>query len=209
MSSSTSSDFHLCALCGHCLVEPITLTCGCSFCKACLLEYNAWSSGRLSALRLSTSIDSDVEQQNLNVASSSTSANTSRVSTKRKLHTLANERALANGAIDGQHHTPVRCYTCARAHEHNSPEYLKTNVLVSKLVDRMWRHNVEIRRVRSDVRAYVCFCLDEPSELFDINKFEYLLNSAYTLGKLTLKYTHYLPTGCSLLNIRMRQRNYN
>lgn len=77
-------------------------------------------------------------------------------------------------------------------------------MIVGTLVDRLWRNNVEIRRLRNDIRAYVCFCIseDETNEansnsnrtntnelslssgpMFDINLFEYLFNSAYTLGK--------------------------
>lgn len=34
-----SEDFYLCNLCSHCFSEPITLSCGCTFCKKCLTEY--------------------------------------------------------------------------------------------------------------------------------------------------------------------------
>lgn len=40
-SPMNRDEFHLCSLCCHCLCEPITLICGCSYCKNCLNEYNA------------------------------------------------------------------------------------------------------------------------------------------------------------------------
>ena len=36
-------EFHVCPLCSHCLVEPVTLVCGCSFCKRCLKEIEGQS----------------------------------------------------------------------------------------------------------------------------------------------------------------------
>lgn len=113
--------------------------------------------------------------------------------TKRK---LGGGAACSNESGTQRNVPPLsRCFTCSRAHEHNTLELLKTNVIVSTLVDRLWRNNVEIRRLRNDIRAYVCYCLDETTkagdEEFDVNLIEYLFNSAYTLGNLSLSLFYY------------------
>jgi hypothetical protein len=46
-----SSEFIVCSLCCHCMYEPITLICGCSFCKSCLNEFNL-TSIKLSLIKL-------------------------------------------------------------------------------------------------------------------------------------------------------------
>lgn len=38
-ANETRKEFHLCPLCTHCLYEPITLVCGCTYCKPCLYEH--------------------------------------------------------------------------------------------------------------------------------------------------------------------------
>lgn len=154
-----SSNFHLCSLCSHCLCEPVTLTCGCTFCKACWAEYVAWSRRR----------GGNSAQCARSQACSSAA--------KRKMTEDVNE-----GDEEGK---PVRCPVCARAHEHNTLGFLRPNVTVVQCVDKMWSHNVEIRRLRNDARAYACHCIQraataKPAD-FDINLFDYLFNAAYTL----------------------------
>jgi len=46
-----STEFFICPLCNHCMYEPITLICGCSFCKSCLNEFNL-TSIKLSLIKL-------------------------------------------------------------------------------------------------------------------------------------------------------------
>lgn len=189
MSSSSNVDFHLCALCSHCLVEPVTLVCGCSFCKSCWAEYTReWT---ISTTTHTTDVSSSPPRTSSETDSQQQQQHISRT-TKRKLGVGPNETRRTS---------PPRCFTCSRPHEHNKIELLKPNVIVGTLVDRLWRNNVEIRRLRNDIRSYVCFCIaeDEANEaneensnttntnesatMFDINLFEYLFNSAYTLGK--------------------------
>lgn len=206
-SGNSNCEFHLCALCSHCLVDPVTLTCGCSFCKLCWAEYNqewpvavhtaaadvhrfiksrrASSETTSSQASLATAEDGGSEQNH----------RASRMTTKRKLGGIGtpttgsnnNESArVKSGRAGGEQ----RCFTCLRSHEHNKLEFLKPNVVIGTLVDRLWHNNVEIRRLRDDIRAYVCFCIeeqqhqcaDDAESSFDVNLFEYLFNSAYTLG---------------------------
>merc|ERR1712127_209860 len=41
INRQNTAEFFTCPLCCHCLIEPVTLVCGCSFCKNCLTEYNS------------------------------------------------------------------------------------------------------------------------------------------------------------------------
>ena len=39
-SKNMKIEFYMCGLCYHYLYDPVTLVCGCTFCKMCLDEYN-------------------------------------------------------------------------------------------------------------------------------------------------------------------------
>ena len=166
LTSTTKRDykraFHLCSLCSHCLVEPITLVCGCSFCKRCLkaLEDNyprfkseTWyTDHQLQAY----STDSDSSEL------------PNRPVLKRKMNASNQERA-----------NWFRCYSCGKDHDHNLLSFLKPNVLLSNVIDKFWSKNVENRILRNDIRNYVCFCLEDSMQEFDLNKFEYMFKDAY------------------------------
>lgn len=42
-----SEEFYICSLCSHCFLEPVTLSCGCTYCKKCLTEYSYFISEHL------------------------------------------------------------------------------------------------------------------------------------------------------------------
>lgn len=140
----------------HCIVEPITLVCGCTFCKACLIEYNSLST-TTSGL-----------QQELNLEEHPLENATRKIKRKLKSQSTCS--------------TPT-CFNCSKSHEQNTSDYLKQNVLITKLVEKFWKQNVEIRKLRNDARNYVAYCIEENYDSLDFNKFEYIFNSAYTLGK--------------------------
>ena len=149
-------EFHLCRLCSHCLVEPITLVCGCTFCKKCLKELNNACYSSQQKISLFDLTDSDLSVANVSVL-------------KRKFN-----QCTKRSQIDW-----YKCYSCGKEHDHNSLTHLKPNVLLSDLVDKFWMKNIENRKLRNDIRNYICFCLEHNMHDFDVSKFEYMLKDAY------------------------------
>ena len=143
-------EFHLCSLCCHCLCEPITLICGCSYCKNCLNEYN----GALEKVKSASDTDSKL---------------------------TGNKRKLSNNPTDKIE--LFKCYNCSFVHEKNSGEFLRPNVLLSKLVEKFWSKNIDSRNLRNDLRRYVCFLIDNDLENFNFGLVEKLFLKAYELGK--------------------------
>jgi hypothetical protein len=169
-SISINREFHLCSLCSHCLVEPVTLVCGCSFCKKCLKELNndIVSSPKLKGSnqhhQSASLFDSSDSESNEEFARGS-------LLLKRKYPMLNNH---ASKQVEC-----FRCFSCGKEHDHNSLNFLKQNVLLTDTVDKFWSKNVEVRKLRNDIRNYVSFCLEDSMQEFDVTKFEYMLKDAY------------------------------
>ena len=191
-----SSEFYLCSLCCHCLVEPVTLVCGCSFCKACFKEYTnklmkykykkVNKSAQCKSLFNYSSLiqgdkrknrddsDSDLSDNESSKSSSTSSLNNNSAKSFKRKFSCQNKIS------------PFRCYNCNKEHDHNSASFLKPNVLACKLTDKYWHGNIEIRKLRNDIRNYVCYSMESNSELFDVDKFQYMFEEAYKLGELLL-----------------------
>ena len=127
-SRQSTPQFHICPLCSHCLLEPITLTCGCSYCKSCLNEYN-----------------------------------------------LIGQAVGASGLT-------IQCYSCGKPHPKNPADCLKVNTLIALIVEKLWSVNVEIKKLRNDIRNYVIYDF-ESNRTFDLHKYEFLFEQAYEKGK--------------------------
>ncbi|CAF0856355.1 unnamed protein product [Brachionus calyciflorus] len=145
-------EFHLCSLCSHCLYEPITLVCGCSFCKNCLNEYNL----TLENLSMNKNEVDDFS------GSSHKRKHNNFLSTSNKIELY-------------------KCFNCSFVHEFNTSQATKQNVILSQLVNKLWLNNVEIRKLRNDLRRYVCFVIDTDLDSFCLKKFESMFLKAYDL----------------------------
>ena len=128
VSRQPAAQFHICPLCSHCLLEPITLTCGCSYCKSCLNEYN-----------------------------------------------LIGQAVEASGLT-------IQCYSCGKPQPKNPADCLKVNTLIALIVEKLWSVNVEIKKLRNDIRNYVIFDF-ESNRTFNLHKYEFLFEQAYEKGK--------------------------
>ena len=201
--SCKSNEFYLCSLCCHCLVEPVTLVCGCSFCKACFKEYTnklmkykykkvANKSAQCKSLfNYSNLIEGD-KRKNRDDSDSDLSDNeSSKSSSTSSLNNNNNSAKSFKRKFSCQNKiSPFRCYNCNKEHDHNSTSFLKPNVLVCKLTDKYWHGNIEIRKLRNDIRNYVCYSMESNSELFDVDKFQFMFEEAYKLGKFFLNFIY-------------------
>ncbi len=248
--SSEQAEFHLCQLCSHALCEPITLVCGCTYCKSCLNEYNRMqkvinerkmrlirlksrknklsrvvqSDSPLSSSSLSSSLscdsslsdDGEIDEcggggsmllnkskrkrdspetslANLNTMTSIGShqmdqnlnddENAARDSdSNRSMHNLIGqdeeEEQTEARVVSIDEKDELECYKCSKSHVQNTPDILKQNVLVSKLVEKFWTPNLDNRRLRNDIRKYIANLLRNNSSL---EQFEYMLEQAYKL----------------------------
>lgn len=165
MNGNTDNQFYLCGLCCHCLVDPITLVCGCTYCRNCLKEFN-------SSINKTRFKNKSTGFMNKNFTKISQMSQTS---SKRKHECKSN-------MLDGAPRY-YECYNCSKQHDHNTCDHLKQNIMLTKLVDKFWILNVDIRRLRNDLRNYLCFCLETNPSEFDLNKFDILFKQAYKLGR--------------------------
>ena len=78
------------------------------------------------------------------------------------------------------------CFSCGRGHEKNTPNDLRVNTMVSLLVEKLWSPNVEVKRLRNEIRSYVVFELQNNNNKFDLEKYEYLFQQAYKRGLFIL-----------------------
>jgi hypothetical protein len=197
-------EFHLCGLCGHCLVEPLTLVCGCTYCRACLLEHSVTVKcvAAAAAAQVNKKQQRKIQVSRLNLESYA------KFSTKRK-HSLSftrtdnsedeqslderqsatiNAAASSSEAMINVAELANKCFNCSRTHPQNSSELVKQNVIVSKLVDKFWWHNIEVRKLRNDVRRFICLALDTCSNTSTLSprtvlKLDQMLKLSYDLGK--------------------------
>lgn len=173
--NALTNEFHLCALCSHILTEPITLICGCTFCKSCLAEY----------------------QSSMLAAGGQKPAQQSRQQVQQCPHSHDESmRKRKHDESTSSQPSPksLRCFTCGNAHEHNSLESIKPNVIITKLVEKYWSSLLEIRHLRNDIRSYICHRIEHPQNddaNFDFDMFDSMLNSAYTLGTYSYPITLY------------------
>lgn len=158
------TEFFTCPLCTHCLFEPITLICGCTYCKNCLLEYNALS------LKLNTT------KELKKISEATTGINGNQSSFDNTMLEFIGMESRCNDWILKK--PEYECFNCGKKHGKNTPSHLKVNTLISLLVDKLWTPNVEIKRLRNEIRNYVVFGL-ENNEHFNLEKYEYLFNQAY------------------------------
>jgi hypothetical protein len=143
-TDGTSNEFYSCSICAHCLDEPITLVCGCTYCKTCLNEFNK---------------------------------------TLQHLFNTHDTEAARVYVIDDTATTYLfKCFNCSRSHSHNNIEHLKPNKFISKLVEKLWPECAEVKKLRDDLRSYVCLDVELNKEI-DLLKYEFLFNAAYQMGK--------------------------
>ena len=174
----SDSEFHLCKLCLHALTEPITLVCGCSFCKQCLNEYNALLLSRLSqpmtqhqamcpsppsaAFSFVRSQQQQQQQQNeplviAMAAAAAVAATAPSSSTSTSGAVSASAPPLMTPSSSTSTTSASRlfaCYQCGASNEQNTTDHLRPNVTLIKLIEKLWHNNTRIRKLRNDIRAY-------------------------------------------------------
>ena len=172
-----NQEFHLCPLCSHCLFEPVTLVCGCTFCKKCLKELNC----DMSSLQLKFSHQQlQQQQQKPQYRSAATCFDSSdSESNEEPTRGFLLKRKINRSNQTTRQLDNFRCFNCGKDHDHNSLNILKQNVLLTDTVEKFWNKNVEIRKLRNDIRNYICFCLENNMQDFDLDKFEYMFKDAY------------------------------
>ena len=170
-----NQDFHLCPLCSHCLFEPVTLVCGCTFCKKCLKELNS----DMSSLQAKVSHHQQKQPQHRPTSTWLDSSDSESNDEPFRGFLLKRKFNRSNHASSRLEADNFRCYNCGKDHDHNSLNILRQNVLLTDTVDKFWSKNVEIRKLRNDIRNYICFCLESNMQEFDLDKFEYMLKDAY------------------------------
>lgn len=74
------------------------------------------------------------------------------------------------------------CYNCSNTHRFNGSPELKVNTLISLVVEKLWLTNVNVQKLRNDLRSYVVFDLEHHAD-FKLEKYEYLFKQAYEKGK--------------------------
>lgn len=213
-----SSEFFVCSICCHCLYEPITLVCGCSFCKSCLNEFNL-TSIKLSLIKLAKKNAADSLNE-LDLLANSTNFDMKQ--------TCSNSQSCTEGTSNGKgdcqsdsedssessnddnsnnnsetkfkslscHNLGLfKCYNCSRVHENNTAEYLKANTNIASIVEKLFQSKIENRKLRNDIRRYICLNLENnnnntsnKTKHFDVNKYEKMFLFAYSLGILKKKF---------------------
>lgn len=148
-SDDGNCDFHLCKLCSHCLCEPITLVCGCSFCKNCLYEYNKMLQ------------DISMNKSNSNLTNIEANEKEENIEQDQKSKFELNE-----------------CFSCHKAHLENSTESIRPNVALNNLVAKFWSKNILVRSLRNDLRSYVCFHV-KSMNIFDFGEYETMFIESY------------------------------
>lgn len=167
LTSNMNKEFYFkCELCYHYLHEPITLVCGCTFCSNCINEYN--------------SMQNDESREKGNFMSDSEETDSSNEESSENEITPS-----SNGKMNRKKNNSTRtikCFNCSRSHNHNSKKHLKQNVFIGKLVDKLWLTNTTVRRLRTDIRNYICYDLKTKNN-FDLSLYESLLLKAYDMDK--------------------------
>lgn len=152
-------DFYTCPLCSHCLSEPVTLICGCTYCKYCLREYYAFKSN-------------------------SNSKDKTDVKSKSIYKSLENISYIPEFSSDSEinlekERLPIQvdCFNCGKKHEKNNPDQLKVNTLIALIVEKLWTPNLLIKKLRNDIRSFVVFDLENTGKI-NVGKYEYLYKQA-------------------------------
>lgn len=150
-------EYFTCPLCNHCLFEPITLICGCTYCNSCLKEYNAYT------LQIST----DYQMKKMTYDSSKSDLMGIGMSSPKAIKKPEYE-----------------CFNCAKSHEKNTSNDLKVNTMISLLVQKLWTPNLEVKKLRNEIRSFVVFDLQNSNGMNKLNldKYEYLFKQAYDRG---------------------------
>jgi len=152
-SVKNANEFFTCPLCAHVLLEPITLVCGCTYCKSCLKEYATFVTN-LHAMNGMRMISEESQKSGASDGMPSES----------------NIRSITN--FDSE------CYNCGSVHKMNIFEQFKSNTLISQLVEKLWEPNLTVKNLRNEIRSFVVFDL-ENSDSFKLEKYEYLFQQAY------------------------------
>lgn len=149
------TDFHTCPLCSHCLLEPVTLVCGCTYCKYCLREYYEFKSSEKNDGK-----SKSIYQFFGSLPFHSEFSSDSKTNIEKE-----------------QSPMKVECYNCGKKHEKNHPDQLKVNTLISMIVEKLWTPNILIKKLRNDIRSFVVFDLENTGKI-NVGKYKYLYSQA-------------------------------
>jgi hypothetical protein len=143
----------------------------CKICKHCLYEPVTLICGCSCCKNCLNEYTKTVLKLNNMTQDDATNLNTSTKKTIKRKHSSKTDL--------------FKCLNCGKSHNQNTNDILRQNVTLTTLVDKFWSKNIEIRKLRNDIRNFVCFNMENirTFEKFDIEEYETLLIEAYNLDQ--------------------------
>ncbi len=197
-TNKKSTEFFTCPLCTHCLYEPITLVCGCTFCKNCLNEFNL-TLIKLTLIKLAkrNAADSlnelDLFSTGKNKMDTSKAYSQEESQSKKcggecqsddeqnSISPSSSTASSSSSSSDDNSNSAIRklknlnlslfkCFNCSKVHELNTAEYLKMNTNISTITEKLFDSKVEIRKLRNDIRRYIVLHLENDSNSNNVTR---------------------------------------
>jgi hypothetical protein len=198
-TNKKSTEFFTCPLCTHCLYEPITLVCGCTFCKNCLNEFNL-TLIKLTLIKLAkrNAADSlnelDLFSTGKNKMDTSKAYSQEENQSKKcggecqsddEQNSISPSSSTASSSSsspsDDNSNSTIKklknlnlslfkCFNCSKVHELNTAEYLKMNTNISTITEKLFDSKVEIRKLRNDIRRYIVLHLENDSNSNNVTR---------------------------------------